>query len=106
MNHQLSLSGIWQFCLDQEKKGLDQHYEQLSMSDTSVFSDTISLPNTVAYAQKGTPSDAKETGYLTEPYKMEGYSWYRREISLPFSSEASATIASFHSLTMLYFVVN
>ena len=96
MNHQLSLSGIWQFCLDQEKKGLEQHYEQLSMSDNSVFSDTIHLPNTVAYAQKGTPGNTKETGYLTEPYKMEGYSWYRREISLPFSSEAELNALHFH----------
>lgn len=80
MHKKISLNGIWQFCLDTDKKGLAEHFE------TQSFSDTISLPNTVALAKKGQPQLLQETGHLTDPYCMEGYTWYKKVIELPFSS--------------------
>lgn len=78
MNQSLSLAGTWQFRLDTEKQGLTKHYENIP------YTDTITLPNTVAMAKKGTPDVKRETGYLTDPYHMEGYTWYRKDITLPF----------------------
>jgi beta-galactosidase/beta-glucuronidase len=82
MNQIISLNGTWQFCLDAEKKGLDAHFEK------KTFDDTITLPGTVSLAQKGSRSSARETGFLTDPYRMEGYSWYKRKVALPFSDAA------------------
>lgn len=80
MNEIISLNGIWHFRLDASQSGLDEHFELQS------FSDTIELPSTVALSKKGTPSDAKETGYLTDPYAMEGYTWYKKSVTLPVSA--------------------
>lgn len=77
MNIVMNLQGLWQFCLDQEKQGLNAHYE------TRKFKDTIILPTTVSEAGKGVPHDRKDTGHLTDPYEMEGYSWYQRTLALP-----------------------
>ena len=77
MNIVMNLQGPWQFCLDKEKQGLNAHYETMD------FDDTILLPTTVSEAGKGTPHDRTDTGHLTDPYEMEGYSWYRKAVSLP-----------------------
>ena len=77
MNIVMNLQGQWHFCLDKEKQGLNAHYETLS------FTDTITLPTTVSEAEKGTPHGRKETGHLTDPYELEGYSWYQRTLALP-----------------------
>ena len=77
MNIVMNLQGPWQFCLDKEKQGLNAHYE------TMEFDDTILLPTTVSEAGKGTPHSRTDTGHLTDPYEMEGYSWYRKTVSLP-----------------------
>lgn len=78
MSIKLSLQGAWQFRLDTEKQGLSSHYE------LQHFGDTILLPSTVSLSRKGCPHTRLDTGHLTDPYEMEGYSWYRREIPLPF----------------------
>lgn len=77
MNIVINLQGLWQFRLDKEKSGLNAHYEAM------VFDDTILLPTTVSEAGKGTPHDRTDTGHLTDPYEMEGFSWYRKTVSLP-----------------------
>ncbi len=77
MNIVMNLQGQWHFCLDKEKQGLNAHYETLS------FTDTITLPTTISEAEKGTPHGRKETGHLTDPYEMEGCSWYQRVLTLP-----------------------
>lgn len=77
MNIVMDLSGIWQFRLDSKKQGLHAHYELLD------FDDTITLPTTVSEALKGTPHHRTDTGHLTDPYEMEGYSWYRKVVELP-----------------------
>ena len=76
MTYQYSLDGIWNFRLDNEKKGIGAHFE------TDVFSDTIHLPGTTSEQKKGTPNEAAETGTLTAAYLTEGYAWYQRTLSI------------------------
>jgi hypothetical protein len=82
MKNIISLNGTWQFCLDAAKEGIHEHFEKKE------FDDTIALPGTVSLAKKGICGTSRETGFLTDPYRMEGYSWYRKEISLPFADVA------------------
>jgi hypothetical protein len=70
----IDLKGTWNFCLDQEKKGIDKQYFKETLDDT------IELPATVATAKKVTPSNEKNTGYLTDPYALEGYTWYSKTV--------------------------
>ena len=76
MTYQYDLSGVWNFRLDNEKKGMDAHYE------TGAFSDTIRLPGTTSEQKKGAPNQAAETGSLTVAYLTEGYAWYQRELTI------------------------
>lgn len=73
----LDLSGIWEFCLDEDKAGIGKKYYERE------FEDTITLSGTTAEAHKGIHGDRKETGYLTEPYHFEGYAWYSRTLEIP-----------------------
>ena len=93
MNIVMNLQGQWQFCLDKEKKGLNAHYELLTLKDT------ITLPSTVSEAGKGSPHDRNDTGHLTDPYEMEGYSWYQKTLSLPVK-EISALSGKHFELTL------
>ena len=79
MSIRISLHGIWDFQLDCEKQGLESHFELQKLNDQ------IQLPTTVSEAKKGNPSSKTETGCLTDPYEMTGYSWYRKTITLPFT---------------------
>lgn len=72
----IDLTGTWDFCLDQDKVGIEQQYYNKKLEDT------IELPATVATAKKGIPSTERNTGYLTDPYFFEGYTWYSRTIEL------------------------
>lgn len=82
MNIVMDLRGQWQFRLDKEKQGLHAHYELLD------FDDTINLPATISEALKGIPHLRTNTGCLTDPYEMEGYSWYRKTVDLPVENPA------------------
>lgn len=73
----LDMSGVWEFCLDAEKIGIEQKYYGRQLDDTIV------LPGTTAEAKKGIHGNRKETGYLTEPYHYEGYAWYSRTLEIP-----------------------
>ncbi|MCR4619033.1 MAG: beta-glucuronidase [Lachnospiraceae bacterium] len=88
MGTKLNLAGEWSFCLDKDKKGLEGHFENI------VFEDSIVLPNSTAYAKKGEANRARETYFLTEVYKFEGYSWYKKSVKLPLKSKKD--IASKH----------
>lgn len=72
----INLAGTWQFAMDGDKTGIEKKIF------TKLPEDTIPLPGTISMAKKGTPSDVRETGFLTDPYLFEGYAWYAREISL------------------------
>lgn len=70
------LSGIWDLCLDPEKKG--RKGERFDVS----FPDTMELPGTVSEAKKSPFREEKNTGYLTDPYAYEGYAWFAKDIEL------------------------
>lgn len=73
----MDLSGVWEFRLDAAKEGIRQKYYGRTLEDKIV------LPTTTAKAHKGIHGDAKETGYLTEPYHFEGYAWFARTLEIP-----------------------
>lgn len=73
----IDLSGNWAFSLDAAGTGITEQF-----FNTLPGNDTITLPGTTSQAGKGTPSDVKETGFLTDPYLYEGYAWYQKEIHL------------------------
>lgn len=73
----MDLSGNWSFALDADKTGITEQF-----FNTLPGNDTITLPGTTSLAHKGTPSDVRETGFLTDPYLFEGYAWYQKEIHL------------------------
>lgn len=73
----IDLKGTWGFCLDQDKKGIKDNYYKIT------FEDKIDLPSTVSTAKKGIPSEVENTGYLTDPYQFEGYTWYTKTVEFP-----------------------
>ncbi len=68
----IDLSGKWSLYMDEEKKN------SLPLS----YPDTINLPDTTSHAQKGKKNTNRDTGYLTDTYRFEGYAWFRREIEI------------------------
>lgn len=76
MIKKLDLAGSWHFAMDAAKEGI-QNKQYLTVPN-----DTIPLPGTISQAKKGTPSDVRETGFLTDPYLFEGYAWYSKDITL------------------------
>ena len=76
MTKNISLQGVWDFRLDAGCTGIHDAFY------TTPLGDTITLPGTTSMAQKGTFSDKRETGTLTDPYLFEGYAWYSKEVHL------------------------
>lgn len=76
MIKKIDLSGIWNFELDPDKKGIEARLFDKAKNDT------ITLPGTTSIAKKGTFSDKKETGFLTDPYLFEGYAWYSKDVHI------------------------
>ncbi len=72
-----TLDGNWNFKTDADKNGIEKKFFNMD------FDDTIKLPGTTSMAKKGLPSDAKETGFLTDPYLFEGYCWYSSSVTIP-----------------------
>lgn len=72
----VNLAGSWDFCPDASKSGIEKRFF------LSPLSDSITLPGTTSLEKKGTPSDVRETGFLTDPYLFEGYAWYSKEVTL------------------------
>ena len=72
----IDISGCWELFLAPDS-------DSLLDSIAPVWNDTIELPGSTSLAKKGTPSDVRETGFLTEPYKFSGTAWFRRNIALP-----------------------
>ena len=82
MGTKIDLSGEWGFRLDEEKKGIEEHFEKDDLWDV------ITLPGSTAYAKKGEPNRARETYFLTEVYKFEGYAWYKKTVRFPFKKKS------------------
>lgn len=68
--NKIDLSGTWKLYMDK------------SSSDCipADYNDEITLPGTTSCACKGEKSDERASGYLTDPYRFEGFAWYRRDI--------------------------
>lgn len=67
---QYDLSGLWQVVLDAEKVMEQPVGEALTMQ----------LPGTTSAAGLGPENPARETGFLTDSYKLEGRAWFSRTI--------------------------
>lgn len=76
MGVKIDLSGEWQFDLDSAQIGIARNFFSKDLTDT------ITLPSTTSASKKGELNTARETGYLTDSYKFEGYAWYAKEITL------------------------
>lgn len=71
--NRIDLSGIWKLYMDSSCSG----------SVPITYNDEICLPDTTSHASKGSKSSERASGYLTDPYKFEGYAWYCREFTVP-----------------------
>ena len=83
--NKIDLSGKWQLKLDSEKKGIQNEYYKLES-----FEDIINLPGSLSEQKKSPETDERATGYLTDPYKYEGYAWYKKIID--FTKEENKSI--------------
>ncbi len=68
----LDLSGLWRVYLDADKAA--------DLPDT--YPDTMSLPGTTSAAGLGPENPARETYFLTDARKFEGYAWFTREFDV------------------------
>lgn len=75
--NRIDLSGIWNLKLDSEKIGVEKKY----FEDID-FSDTIDLPGTISQQKKSPKTDERATGFLTDPYKFEGWAWYKKNVEI------------------------
>ena len=64
----IDLSGLWQVYLDAEKHA----------ALPSVYPDEMTLPGTTSAAGLGPDNPARETYFLTDAHKFEGYAWFMR----------------------------
>lgn len=62
----------WHFKLSQEMPDINAGFE-----------DSIPLPSTVSQQKKPPVDDARNDGFLTDPFRFEGYALYERTVSLP-----------------------
>ncbi len=67
----LDLSGLWQVCLDGEK----------SPALPAAFPMEMHLPGTTSAAGLGEENPARETYFLTDAHKFEGFAWFRRSFT-------------------------
>lgn len=86
MKNIIYLDGLWGLCLDPEKKGVEQEFF------LEEFEDTIMLPATLAQAKKGDKNSVRETGFLTETYKYEGFAWFQRKLIINEITEENANL--------------
>lgn len=71
MIRKIDLSGVWQLAMDKS-----------CCAEMPKFSDSIYLPNTTSNARKGEPNPERETGFLTDTYKFEGFAWFRKTVDI------------------------
>lgn len=76
MKNIIYLDGLWGLRLDAAKEGIGKKFYN------DDFDDSIMLPATLSIAGKGEKNTARETGFLTEEYKFEGFAWFQRKVIL------------------------
>lgn len=76
MKNIIYLDGLWGLRLDAAKEGIEKEFYN------GDFDDSIMLPATLSIAGKGEKNTVRETSFLTEEYKFEGYAWFQRKVIL------------------------
>lgn len=74
---EFNLNGKWNLILDKEKKGIQNKY-----FECGTWEDFIELPGTISEQKKGIENHEKNEGFLTDPYKFEGFVWFEKKISI------------------------
>ena len=69
----IDLSGLWRVYLDETKQ------DELP----AVYPDAMTLPGTTSAAGLGKENPARETYFLTDAHKFEGYAWFMRRFDCP-----------------------
>jgi len=64
----IDLSGLWQVYLDAKKRD----------ALPAAYPDEMMLPGTTSAAGLGPENPARETYFLTDAHKFEGYAWFMR----------------------------
>lgn len=76
MIEKINLAGsLWDFALRTKEEGMPG----IAGID---FADTITLPSTVQQMKKPPVTEERSDGFLTDPYRFEGYALYRRTVTL------------------------
>ncbi len=69
----IDLSGLWRVYLNETKQ------DELP----AVYPDAMTLPGTTSAAGLGKENPARETYFLTDAHKFEGYAWFMRRFDCP-----------------------
>lgn len=92
MKLKVNLQGEWKFLLSKEKP-----------ADNAVCDDIITLPSTVQQMKKPPVTDERSAGYLTDPYRFDGYAVYERELDIPYDAESDVIFTAERTrVTSLY----
>jgi len=76
MIEKINLAGSsWDFALRSKEEGIPV------IADVD-FDDTITLPSTVQQMKKPPVTEERSDGFLTDPYRFEGYAFYRRTVTV------------------------
>jgi hypothetical protein len=76
--HRISLKGSWSFALDSLRSGISEQWFARELQET------VQLPGTLDENGKGIPNTNKEeTMRLSRERTYEGWSWYRKEVTIP-----------------------
>ncbi|MDR0992642.1 MAG: hypothetical protein LBL87_07090 [Ruminococcus sp.] len=76
MIRKIDLTGVWRFCLDPDRTGIDEEFWQ------GILPKRINLPGTVSAEKLSPPSIPNNYGYA-DPFEYAGWAWYQREFELP-----------------------
>ncbi len=86
----IDLSGLWRVYLDADRHpGLP-----------AVYPDEMALPGTTSAAGLGPENPARETCFLTDAHKFEGYAWFAREVDVPETGPALLTLERTRKTTL------
>ncbi len=86
----IDLSGAWQVYLDAGKCPIQP----------DVYPEEMILPGTTSAAGLGPENPARETYFLTDAHKFEGYAWFMREVDVPVTGPAMLTLERTRKTTL------
>ncbi|MBC7961190.1 MAG: hypothetical protein H7X94_15125, partial [Vallitaleaceae bacterium] len=72
----MNLAGVWEFCMDIERKGVKERWYQ------GVLSQTITLPGSVQENGYGTLTLGKHIKDLNQVYEFSGIAWYQKTVTI------------------------